>query len=138
CDDVTAFDDRGHGQTFLGATVVDLDHEILGNIHQAACQVSGVGGFQRGIGQTFTCTVRRDEVLQYVQAFAEVGGNRRFDDGAVGLGHQATHTGQLTNLRGRASRTGVSVNVYGVERLLLLFLAVLIDDRLFGKAIHHG
>jgi hypothetical protein len=43
-------------------------------------------------------TVGGDEVLQYVQAFAEVRGDRRFDDRAVRLGHQTAHTGQLTDL----------------------------------------
>jgi hypothetical protein len=33
-----------------------------------------------------------------VKTFAEVRGNRRFDDFARGLGHQTAHTGQLTHL----------------------------------------
>src|SRR5690606_10393394 len=69
---------------------------------------------------------------------AEVCRDRRLDNGAVGTRHQTTHTRQLADLCGRTTSTGVSVNVNGVERLLTLFLALLVDDRLCRQAVHHG
>src|SRR5690606_35676361 len=62
---------------------------------------------------------------------------RRFDDGAVRLGHQTTHTGQLTDLGGATTSTGVRHHVHGVERLLLDGLAFAIDNRLFREVGHH-
>ena len=114
-DNVAAGDNRCHPQTLIGTAIVLGDDQILRHIDQTTRQVTGVRGFQRGIGQTFTRTVRRDEVLQYVQTFAEVRGDRRLDDRAIGLGHQTAHTGELTNLRGRAPGTRVGVHVHRVE-----------------------
>jgi hypothetical protein len=102
-------------------------HQILCDVHQAARQVTGVGRLQRRIGQTLTGAVRRDEVLQNVQAFAEVRGDRRLDDRAVRLGHQAAHAGQLANLRRRTARAGVGHHVDGVEGFLADLLAVAVD-----------
>ena len=79
----------------------------------------------------------RDEVLQYVQTFTEVSGNRRLDDRAVRLGHQASHTSQLTNLRRRTTSTGVSHHVDRVERFLV---DVLTGSVLYGvrtQFVHH-
>src|SRR3546814_14630395 len=73
--------------------------------------------------------VRRDEVLQNIEAFTEVRGDRRLDDRAVRLGHQATHAGELTNLRLATTRTGVGNHAHGVERRLLDLLAVRADRR---------
>jgi hypothetical protein len=97
-DDFTAFDQRLHRDAVRRAAIVLDHHQILRHVDQTTRQVTRVRGLQRRIGQTLTCTVGRDEVLQNVQAFAEVRGNRRLDDRAVRLRHQATHTGQLTNL----------------------------------------
>jgi hypothetical protein len=123
-DDFTAFDQRLHGEAALGAAVVLDHHQILGHVHQAARQVTGVRRLQRRICQTLTRAVGRDEVLQNVEAFAEVGGDRRLDDRAVRLGHQAAHAGQLANLGSRTPRAGVGHHVDGVEGLLLDGLAV--------------
>ena len=66
-DDVAAFDDRGHGQTFERAAIGLGDHHVLRHVDQATGQVTGVRGLQRGIGQALTSTVGRDEVLQNVR-----------------------------------------------------------------------
>src|SRR5690606_9609838 len=81
-DDVATLDHRGHQQALGGAAVDAGDHHVLGHIHQAAGEVTGVGGLERGIRQALTGTVGGDEVLEYVQAFAEVGDDGGFDDGA--------------------------------------------------------
>ena len=80
------------------AAVVLVDDHVLGDVDQTAREVAGVGGLERGVGQTLARAVRRDEVLQHRQAFAEVGGDRRLDDLARGLGHQAAHAGELADL----------------------------------------
>src|SRR5690606_22188504 len=97
-NDIPAFDMRLHHQTAICSAVDFGDHQVLSHVNQTTSQVTGVGGFQRRIRQPLTRTVGRDEVLKYVQTFTEVGDNRRLDDRAVRLGHQTTHTGQLTDL----------------------------------------
>jgi len=81
--------------------------------------------------------VGRDEVLQYVQALAEVRGDGRLDDGAVRLGHQAPHAGQLADLGRGTAGAGVGHHVDRVERLLAGGGAVAVDDRLGRELFHH-
>src|SRR5690606_14600874 len=88
-DDVPALDVRSQQQALLGAAIPLVHHQILCHVNQTTSQVTGVRGLQCGIRQTLTSTVGGDEVLEYVQSFTEVRGDRRFDDGAVRLGHQA-------------------------------------------------
>ena len=59
--------------------------------------------------------MRGDEVLQHVQAFTEVGRDRRFDDFAGGLGHQTAHTGKLANLLFGTAGTGIGHDVNRVQ-----------------------
>ena len=99
------------------------DHEVLRDVDETARQVTRVRRLQRRVGQTLAGAVRRDEVLQDVQAFAEVRRDRRLDDRAVRLGHQAAHAGELADLRRAAARAGVGHHEDRVERLLLLHLA---------------
>ncbi len=71
--------------------------------------------------------MRGDEVLLHGKAFLEVRENRVFDDLTTGgtcltgLGHQATHTGKLTDLVSRSTSTGVAHHVHGIEALTILF-----------------
>ncbi len=134
---ITTLDNRGHGDTFEGATIVFGNHQILRNVYQTTRQITGVSGFQCGIRQTFTRTVRGDEVLEYVQTFTEVRGDWRFDDGAIWLRHQTTHTCQLTNLCCRTTRTGVGHHVDAVEGNLLLFDAVTVNHGFGLQVVHH-
>src|SRR5690606_25353186 len=78
-DHVAAFDVRGHDQALVGAAVDLGHHQVLGHVDQTTGQVTGVRGLQRGIRQTLTSTVGRDEVLQNAQAFTEVRGDRGLD-----------------------------------------------------------
>ena len=136
-DDFTTFDEGADDKTVLGAAIVLNDDQILRHIDQTTGQVTRVGGLKRGIGQTLTGTVRRDEVLKHVQTFTEVRVDRRFDDRAIRLGHQAAHTGQLFDLRCRTPGTGVGHHVDGIERLLLDGLAFGIDHVFLAQTIHH-
>ena len=115
------------------AAVVLGDDRVLRHVDQTAGQVARVRGLERGVGQTLTGAVRRDEVLEHRETFAEVRGDRRLDDFAGRLGHQAAHTGELADLLGGAAGAGVGHDVDGVEGRLLarLALAVLARRRLF-------
>ncbi len=136
-DHVATFHDRRHGQAGHRAAVGLGDDHVLRHVDQATGQVTGIRGLQRGIGQALSCTVGRDEVLQDVQAFAEVRGDRRLDDRAVGLGHQAAHAGQLADLRLRTTRAGVGHDVDRVHRLLVDGLARGVLHLLGADRVHH-
>ena len=136
-DDFAAFDQGAHRETVLRAAVVLGDDQILGDVDETTRQVAGVRRLQRRVRQALSGAVGGDEVLQNVQAFAEVRGDRRLDDGAVRLGHQAPHAGQLADLRGGAASAGVGHHVDRVERFLVDFLAVAVEHLLLGELGHH-
>ena len=77
------FDDGFDEDAVGGAAVALVDDDVLRHVDEAAGEVAGIGGLERRIGQALTRAVRRDEVLQHVEAFAEVGRDRRFDDFAA-------------------------------------------------------
>ena len=78
-----------------------------------------------------------DKVLQYVEPFAEVGRNRSFDDRAIRLSHQSTHTSQLPDLGSGTSSAGISHHVDGIERFLLNFLTGCTLRCLCAELVHH-
>jgi hypothetical protein len=96
-----------HLDVLLGAAVGLADDHVLGDVDQAPRQVAGVGGPQRGVGQSLAGAVGRDEVLEHRQALDEVGLDRPLDDLALRVGHQAAHAGQLADLLERAARARV-------------------------------
>ena len=81
----------------MGAAVGFVDDDILGNVHQAARQITGVSSAQGGIGQALACAVRRDEVFLSGQTLAKVRADRHRDDASRRIRHQTAHTGQLRN-----------------------------------------
>src|SRR3984893_9573719 len=97
-DDFARFDDGLDKNAFRRAAAVLGHDDIRRNVHQTPRQVSGIGGLQSGIRQTFARAVRGNEVLQHVEAFAEVGGDGSLDDFARGLGHEAAHAGERPDL----------------------------------------
>lgn len=48
------------------------NNQFLRHINKTSCQISGIGCTKRCIGKTFTSTMRRNKVLQYVKTFTEV------------------------------------------------------------------
>ena len=80
------------------AAVFRRDHDVLGHVGKLSGQVTAVGRLECRVRQALSGTVRRAEVLEHRQPFAEIGLDRRLDDLARGLGHQAPHAGQLANL----------------------------------------
>src|SRR5690606_3360594 len=123
-NNVAAFNVGSHQQTVFGPAVDFSHNKVLRNVYQTTSQITGVSCFQRGIRETLTSTVSGNEVLKYAQTFTEVRSDRRFNDGAVRLGHQTTHTRQLTDLRSGTPSTGVSHHVHRVEGFLINFDAV--------------
>ena len=102
----------------------------MGDVDEAAGEVTGVGRLEGGVGQTLTGTVGGDEVFEHGHAFLEVGEDGVLDDLCalgtclLGLGHEATHAGELGNLVGGATGTGVEHHEDGVEALVICFMRV--------------
>ena len=91
------------------------DDDIHGHVAELTGHVAGVGGLERGVGQALTGAVRRDEVLEDREAFAEGGQDRTFDDLTGGLGHQAAGAAELLHLRLVTTRAGVHEDVHRVD-----------------------
>ena len=105
-DFFTAVDDA-LGDALGRAAVLHRNDDVLRHVGKLAGQVARVGRLERRVGQTLAGTVRRAEILEHRQAFAEVGLDRRLDDLAGRLGHQAAHAAELTHLLDTAAGTGV-------------------------------
>ena len=119
--DLLAAVDHALGDALRGAAVVPGDDDVLGHVGQLAGEVARVGRLQGRVGQALAGAVRGAEVLQHAQALAEVGLDRRLDDLARGLGHQAAHAGQLADLLDAAAGAAVGheedrVDVVDVRR----------------------
>ena len=71
-DFVFAFVDRLHPDAVGRAAILLADDHVLGHVHQLAGHVAGVGGLERGVGQTFAGAVGGDEIFEHRQTFAEV------------------------------------------------------------------
>ena len=98
-----------HTRNFFsfGNTVYFTDRKLLGNVNKTSCQVSGVGCTKSRIRKTFTCSMGRHEVFQYVQTFTEVGLDRQLDSPSCRICHQTTHTGKLFDLLVRTTGSGI-------------------------------
>ena len=96
-----------------------MDDDVLRHVDETPRQVAGVRRLQRRVGQALAGAVRRDEVLQHGEAFTEVRRDRRLDDLARRLRHEAAHAGQLANLLFAAAGAGVRHDVDGVELVAL-------------------
>src|SRR5690606_19948801 len=134
-NDRTALHDRAHFQRPLGAAVFLDHHAVLRHVDQTTGQVTRVRGLERGVRQALASAVSRVEVLEDGQAFLEVRDDRRLDDLARRLGHQAAHTGELLHLRRRTTRTGVAHHVDRVDRLQAAGVLV---HRLRADLVHQG
>ena len=133
-DDDAALDHRFDGDAVGGAAILLEDDAVLGHVDQTPGQVARVRRLQRRVGQALAGTVGRVEVLEHGQAFLEVRDDRRLDDFARRLGHQAAHAGQLLHLRRRTTRAGVGHHVDRVDLLARLggrdFLHHLVGHRI--------
>ena len=71
-DDFAGFDDTLDVDAVDGAAIVFADDDVLRHIDQTTSQVAGIRSLERGIGQSLTSAVRRDEIFQHRQPFTEV------------------------------------------------------------------
>ena len=106
-DHLAAVDDGAHREAAGGAAIHLGDDGVLRHVDQTAGEIARVRRLERGIGQALARAVGRVEVLEHGQAFLEVRDDRRLDDFARGLGHQAAHAGELLDLRRRAAGAGM-------------------------------
>ena len=137
-DDLAGLLELGDADAVERAAVELADDRVLRHVDEAPGEVAGVRRLERGVGEALAGAVRRDEVLEHAETLAEVRGDRRLDDLAGGLGHEAAHRGELADLLRRAARAGVGHDVDRVEARLDLLLARLgIGDRLLADAVHH-
>ncbi len=93
--------------TVVGAAVILTDNHILGNVDQAAGQITGVRSTKRGIGKSLSRTTGRNEVFQDIQPFPVVGANWNLNRMAGGVCNQSAHSGKLANLVHGTTRTGI-------------------------------
>ena len=119
-DGLAGFDDRGDVDAFDGAAVVVRDDDVLRDVDETAGEVAGVGGLERGVGETLARAVGGDEVLQHGEAFTEVRRDGGLDDFAGGLGHQAAHAGELADLLFGSAGAGVGHDVDRVHGSFLV------------------
>ena len=126
-------DDGAHLDAELGAAIVGGDDAVLRHVDQTPRQVARVRGLQRGIRQPLAGAVGRVEVFEHRQTFLEVGNDRRLDDLARRLGHQAAHAGELAHLVLRTTRAGVR---HHEDRVDLRLAALRIFPR-GGDLSHH-
>src|ERR1044072_4094036 len=94
--------DAAHVEPVLGPALLLDDDAVLRNVDQAARQVARIRRLQRGVREALAGAVGRVEIFKDGEAFLEVGDDRRLDDLARRLGHQATHAGELLHLGPRA------------------------------------
>ena len=125
-DVVVALDGRSR-QAAQRAAVLLVDDDVLRHVDQTARQVTGIGRLQGRIGKTLAGTVRRDEVLEHRKALLEVRENRVLDDllatldtRLLRLGHQTTHTAQLTDLLLGTTGSRVEHHVDRIETVVVL------------------
>ena len=95
------------GDLAVLAAVYFTDDQVLRYVYQTSGQITGVSRTESRIGQTLTCTVCGDEVLQYVQTLTEVGLNGKLDGMSGGICHQTAHTCQLLDLLIGTTGSGV-------------------------------
>jgi len=81
----------------LRPTVIRGDNDVLGHVDEAACQVASICRAQGGVGKTFACAMRAQEVLERGEAFTEVRPNRQRDNPPRRISHQTAHAGQLAD-----------------------------------------
>src|SRR5690606_14307518 len=118
-DDLFRFAGRlldGRHPDAFGCAAVFLPHDdVLGDVHEAAGQVTRVRRPDGRVRQALAGAVRGDEVLQHREALAEVGLDRNLDGPARRVGHQAAHAGHLGELRDVAASARLGHHPHRIE-----------------------
>src|SRR5271169_3165806 len=116
-DDLAAVDDGARHEPARGAAIFLGDDRVLRDIDEPARQITRIRRLQRGVSEALAGAVRRVEVFEDGQPLLEVRDDRRLDDLARRLRHQAAHAGQLLDLRRRTARPGIRHHPHRVDRL---------------------
>ena len=101
-------------QALGSAAVVLQNDDLLGDIHQTAGQVTGVGGTQSRIRQALPGASGGNEVFENGQAFTIVSPDGNFNGLAGGVGNVSAHAGQLVQVGDAAAGAGVRHHEDGV------------------------
>ena len=96
-----------------------VDDELLRHVDEATGQVAGVRRTQRRVDESLAGARRGDEVLEHLQAFAEVALDGTRDHVTTRVGDEATHARNLADLHHVSSSTRVDHHVDRVELLAL-------------------
>ena len=99
----------------VGPAVLLQHDDLLRDVDEAAREVAGVGGAERGVGKALARAVGGDEVLQHAQPLAEAGPDGQLDDRAAGAAHESAPRGHLLDLGLVAPRAGVGHGVDAAE-----------------------
>src|SRR5699024_12361879 len=78
---------------------------ILSDIDKSSCQITLVRSLKRCICQTFSRSMRRNEIGQNRRPFSETGLDRQLDNPSCWVRHQTSHSRQLGEVRWVASRS---------------------------------
>src|SRR6185503_17413038 len=136
-DFLATFHNRTGGNSAQRAAIFFADDHVLCDVDETPRQVTGVSGLERRVSQTFASAVCRDEVLQHVEALAEVCLNRSLDDFARRTSHQTAHTGELANLLRATASTGIAHDENRVELTTRAFAIVHRLEHLFRDFVGH-
>ena len=93
------------------------DNNILADVDHTTRQITGVCRTECRVRHTLSCTSGGNEIFQNRKAFTEVGLDRDFNRFTGCVCHQASHTGELTDLVHRTTGTGVC---HHVNRVVLV------------------
>src|SRR5690606_1052397 len=111
---------EGHLDVLGGAAVLLAHDDLVCDVDELPREVARVGRAERRVGPALAGAVRGDEVLEDVEALAEVRADRQLDGLARRVRHQATHAGELADLLGVTTRARLGHHVERVERHVLL------------------
>ena len=145
-DDLAVLADLADRDAAGRAAVVGADDDILADVDHSAGQVTGVCRTKSRIGKALTGASGGGEVFKDGQTFAEVCLDRDLDRLTGGVGHQAAHTGQLTDLLHRTTGAGVRHHEDGVVAVHVLLQSVgdvrgglfpLLDDGAVALVLGH-
>ena len=115
----------GYGESAGVAAIFFLDYDVVRHVDKPSRKITGVGGFKRGVRAALSGAVRRNEVFQNAQSFAEGGFDGDLYDLTGRIVHQSAHTGKLFDLLHRTAGSRIRHHPYRIE--FVEFLEVLLE-----------
>src|SRR5439155_9481839 len=77
---LVAFVNRAHHDAVDRTAIFFVDDHVLCRVHQFPCQITGVGGLERCVSETFASAVSRNEILEHAEPLPEVRRDWTLDD----------------------------------------------------------